>query len=65
MKKFKKVVKLFLLVLLIFLATIGIGISGGIPINFSKKRRLPAEVSIELIEPKEEDTEVKEFESIQ
>ncbi len=64
MKKLKKAIKLVALVCLILLATIGVGISGGIPLPFSNKRKDTPDIQIELVESDKEDTEVKEFESI-
>lgn len=64
MKKLKKALKMLALVSLIILASLGIGMAGGIPIPFSDKRREKQDVNIELVETAEEDEEMKNFESI-
>ena len=64
MKKLKKALKLFALVCLILLASLGIGLVGGIPISFSDKRRQTPDIKIELVEVKDEESDVKDFESI-
>ena len=64
MKKFKKALKFFALISLILLASLGIGIVGGIPISFSDKRRQTPDIKIELVETNEEESDIKEFESL-
>jgi len=63
MKKIKKAIKLFALVCLIILASLGLGIVGGIPIPFSDKRKQSSDIKIELVESIEEESDVKEFDS--
>ncbi|MCB0705762.1 MAG: hypothetical protein KDC34_10655 [Saprospiraceae bacterium] len=62
MERFKKLMRLLLLVILIVLASLGIGIAGGIPIPTSKKSQQPIEINAELIDKKKEKTSVKEQE---
>jgi hypothetical protein len=49
MERFNKFVRISFFILLIFLASLGVGLSGGVPIPFSNKRREEAEIKIELI----------------
>ena len=49
MERFKKFIRISFFILLIFLASLGVGLSGGVPIPFSNKRREEAEIKIELI----------------
>lgn len=46
------------------LASIGIGMVGGVPLPISDKRKQTADIKIELVEDQDEVTDVKEFESI-
>jgi len=64
MKKIKKALKFLVLICLIILASVGIGMVGGIPISFSDKRKQTPDIKIELVETDEKDSEIKEFESI-
>lgn len=64
MKKLKKAIKLFALVCLILLASLGIGMVGGIPIPFSDKRKQTADIKIELVESNGKESEVKEVDAI-
>jgi len=59
MEKFKKALKLLFLVSLIFLACIGVGISGGVPTTSIFNRRDPEKEKTELIEEHKQDTEDK------
>lgn len=54
MKKIKKLARLFAFICLIVLASIGVGISGGVPIPFSKSRRETEKENIELLENQDE-----------
>ena len=63
-KKLIRGLKLFALICLIILAIFGIGISGGVPIPFSGSRKDGEDIKIELIEDRDEETDVKEFEAI-
>jgi hypothetical protein len=56
MKNLKKTMRLLGLFLLIVLASIGIGISGGVPISPSNKREDAFEIKIELVESNEDET---------
>ena len=64
MERFKKFIRISFFILLIVLASLGVGLSGGVPIPFSNKRRQEREIKIELIkeekdENKKETTRVK------
>jgi hypothetical protein len=61
MKSFKKALKLLGLVLLIVLASVGLGIGGGIPISPSNKKEDTIEIKVELVESKEDKTELGQF----
>ena len=65
MKSFKKTLRLFGLVFLIVLATLGIGFVGGVPIPLSKKKEDTIELKTELIEDKEDETKLYQFDSKQ
>jgi hypothetical protein len=65
MKTFKKIIRYVCFVLLIFLASLGIGIVGGVPITPIQRRNEMAEIHTELAELKdgEEDlTQLKQKE---
>ena len=55
MKDFKKTIRLFGLVVLIVLASLGIGICGGIPIPTSNRKEDSVKIKIEVVESKEDD----------
>lgn len=55
MKKIKKILRLLALACLMMLAGIGVGMSGGVPIPFSKRME-SEEDTIELIDNHEEET---------
>lgn len=59
MKRFKKILKLLVLVCLIVLAGLGVGLGGGAILPSSNKKRKTTEFKIELIELKEEDSKLK------
>jgi hypothetical protein len=59
MKSLKKAFRLVCLVLLIFLACFGVGLSGGIPTPFSGKRDEKAEINIEMVESEKDETDDK------
>ena len=61
MKCFTKILRLLGLVLLIVLASVGIGIGGGIPIPPSNKKEDTIEIKVELVESKEDKTELGQF----
>jgi hypothetical protein len=56
MKRFKKALKLCFLVLILFLACIGVGIAGGVPIPFSRRKENDSQTKIELVESKDDAT---------
>jgi len=62
MKLLKKTVKLFSISMLIVLASIGIGLGGGIPIQASKKKEDFLDIKIELVDSKENQKKLGEFE---
>jgi len=57
MGKAKRVFRFILYVLLISLACIGVGLSGGVPIKFNQPNRDPEKDKIELVENKDEDSD--------
>lgn len=57
MKSLKKALKLAFIILLMFLASIGIGLVGGISLPFSGKKENTAEIKIELVESDEDSTD--------
>ena len=57
MKRFKKITRQFLFICLIILACVGVGISGGVPIPFSRNKRDSEKDKIELIENQEEESD--------
>jgi hypothetical protein len=65
MKSFKKTLRLLGLVLLIVLASLGIGFVGGIPIPPIKKREDTIELKTELVEDKEDETKLFQFKAKQ
>lgn len=50
MKSFKKVIQIIRLLCFIVLATVGIGLSGGIPTPLSRKKESHQPIQIELVE---------------
>ncbi len=61
MKSFKKTLKLLGLVLLIVLASVGIGISGGVSIPPTKKKEDTIEIKVELVESTKDKTALVQF----
>lgn len=61
MKRFKKIRRLIGLVLLITLAMVGIGTGGGIPVPIAGKRENQIEITVELPDAKEKDTNAEQF----
>lgn len=55
MKKFRKTLRVLRLVFLISIATLGIGLTGGIPIIPVYKKHGGDEIKIELVEPNEDE----------
>lgn len=64
MEKFKKTARLLCMVIVIILASIGIGISGGIPIIPIHKKLDIITAKIELVEPREEEESESEISGI-
>ena len=62
MKLLKKTVKLLGITMLIVLASIGIGLGGGIPIPSSKKKEDFLEIKIELVDTNDDQKKLGEFE---
>ena len=58
MERFKNILKLSALVLLIVLASVGIGMAGGVPIPSSNKRKDSTDLKIELVESNVDNTRV-------
>ena len=58
MERFKNILKLSALVLLIVLASVGIGMAGGVPIPSSNKRKDSTDLKIELVESNEDNIRV-------
>lgn len=56
MVRIKKAMRLFVLICLIVLASIGVGLSGGVPIPMSNSRKDTEKENIELIENQEEES---------
>jgi len=56
MKKIKRLARLLVLICLIVLASIGIGMSGGIPLSSFKSREDSKKDNIELIEKEDMDS---------
>jgi hypothetical protein len=61
MKSFKKMLRLSGLVLLIVLATVGIGFGGGMPILPSNKKEDIIEIKVELVESNDNKTKLAQF----
>ena len=60
MEKFKRAMRLLLLICLIILAGFGIGLCGAVPIPQSNKREDPVKIEIELVEDEEENDKLDE-----
>ncbi len=58
MERFKKILKLLVLICLIILAGFGVGLTGGVPIPTSGQRNKTTD-NIELVERKKKDTAQK------
>jgi hypothetical protein len=55
MQRFKRTIRLLGLVLLMLLASIGVGLSGGVPLSRSSKENDLIEIRQELTDQKEEE----------
>ncbi|MTI30874.1 hypothetical protein [Xanthovirga aplysinae] len=62
MKSFKKSLRLIGLIFLMLLASVGFGLMGVAPIQFSNKRRDFPETTVELVESEGEEKEVNHLE---
>jgi len=62
MERFKNILKLSALALLIVLASVGIGMAGGVPIPSSNKRKDITDLKIELVESDEVKTKIRQSE---
>lgn len=60
MNRIKKAVRIFAFVCLIVLASVGVGLSGGIPLPTLKKRRDAEKENIELIENQSEKSDTQQ-----
>jgi hypothetical protein len=58
MKTAKKIFRLICLFLLIVLASFGIGIAGGVPVTPLQRRQENPEITIELVESREDKEEL-------
>jgi hypothetical protein len=58
MKSFQKALKLCFLVLIIALASIGVGIAGGVSVPFSGRKENDPQIKIELVESKDDETDL-------
>lgn len=65
MKNLKKTIKLFGFILLIILASVGVGIGGGAPVLPTGKKEDSIEIKVELPESKDNENEVIELNLIQ
>ncbi|MES2287808.1 MAG: hypothetical protein V4547_19125 [Bacteroidota bacterium] len=61
MKNLKKTIKLFGFVLLIILASVGVGIGGGTPVLPTSKKEDSIEIKVELPESKDNENEAIEL----
>lgn len=61
MKNLKKTIKLFGFILLIILASMGVGIGGDAPVLPTSKKEDSIEVKVELPESKDNENEVMEL----
>ncbi len=59
MQKIQKTFRLFSLILLVILASVGIGISGAVPINSNKKGENLVEIKTELLDTTQNKSEQK------
>jgi hypothetical protein len=59
MKKIKKIIKIILFILLLILASIGIGLSGGVPLPSRGKRTSNSNFNTEQIEKQRDESNTK------
>lgn len=59
MRKIMKAIRLLGLVLMILLASIGIGLTGGVPVFSNSRKEDQNEIKIELVETEKEDETTK------
>jgi hypothetical protein len=60
-KKFNKILRIAGIIMLMMLASFGVGLMGGVPIPMNKKRENLIELRVELKESEENKTEVLVF----
>ncbi len=53
--------RMLLLICLIVLASVGIGLAGGVPIPLSSKREDKVDVNVELIESKDQEEDAENY----
>lgn len=61
MKKFRKLLRLFWLVIFIVLGSVGVGLGGGVPIPLTGRKRNIVEVQTELPEPENDKAKTTGF----
>ncbi len=65
MKKFKKIIRLLCLILMILLASIGVGLAGGMPIPLTGRREeMTPVIKIEQVDKKEDESDSETEETI-
>lgn len=62
MKSFKRILRLSGFVLLIVLASVGVGFAGGVPIPSSNKKEDTIEITVEMVETQEDETTLHDME---
>jgi hypothetical protein len=61
MRRLKKIIRVMALVIFIALASLGVGISGGVPIMHNNRRKLQNLVNTEKVEVREEKENEEDF----
>ncbi len=61
MKRFKKTLRLLGFILLIVLASVGIGLGGGVPIPPANKKKDTIEIKVEMLESVDDKTKSEQF----
>lgn len=65
MKKFKKFIRLLALILMILLASIGVGLAGGMPIPLTGRREdMAPDIKVEQLDKKEDELDSENTETI-
>lgn len=65
MEKLKKIIRISGLVIMVILASVGLGLVGGVPIPSSSRSKEPIEINIELEESNDEEQEITELNMIE